>query len=123
MPNTNYRKGRAFEYRVKESFEKRGYHVRRNPCSKPHDLLVGREGRNQFVCECKKSSKKAIYIYSPDVRDLIEGAKANYAKPIVVYGFYRTDIYVRPVEKEEDLKLEPGMTLDEFIDNAEGRRV
>ena len=91
---TNYAKGRSLEYRAKYIFEENGYMVDRNTGSKPTDLVVKRNGVVKYICECKKTSKDVIYVPKKDVERAIEFAKKDIAKPLIVFGFYRSPVYV-----------------------------
>jgi Holliday junction resolvase len=64
MPNRNYQRGRAFEYKVKKFFEQQGCLVIRSAGSKgPIDLAVfppAGDPRHPFLLQCKRAmvSKK-----------------------------------------------------------------
>ncbi|MEM2352024.1 MAG: hypothetical protein QXT26_06415 [Thermoproteota archaeon] len=51
--NKRYAKGRRFEYRVRQYFEKNGFVVFRLAGSKPFDLLAFKPGERPLFIECK----------------------------------------------------------------------
>lgn len=50
---SNYRKGRRFEYRVRDELTRRGYFVIRGAGSKPVDLVALKAGGRVVLVECK----------------------------------------------------------------------
>lgn len=63
--NSNYKKGRAFEYRIKKKFEKQGYIVLRTSGSHGFaDLIAVRKGEVIFI-QCKDRK-----LHPSDIKDL-----------------------------------------------------
>ena len=118
---TNYRKGSRFEYRVRDFFRKLGYTAERKAASAPYDIIVMKDGRIDFLIDAKKTSqkdKKAIYISRDDVEKIIKEAKKLCARPLIIYGFHRTPLYVAFPEdllKKDVIKVEEGMKLVDYL--------
>jgi len=55
---TNYRKGVAFEFRVRDLFRKFGYAAERKAASSPYDIIVLKDGSVRFVVDAKKTSQR-----------------------------------------------------------------
>ena len=90
---TNYKKGAAFEFRVRNIFRRFGYEAERKAASSPYDIIVMKNGKVVFVVDAKKTSQKDksfIYVRRSDVEKIINESKKLGAKPLIVYGFYRT---------------------------------
>ncbi len=121
---TNYRKGAAFEFRVRDLFRKFGYEAERKAASSPYDIIVMKEGRVVFLVDAKKTSQRGknfIYVKRSDVEKIMREAKKLGAKPLIAYGFYRSPIFVAfPEEFEGVVKLEPGLELKKFLESMEG---
>ncbi len=112
----NYRKGYLFERKTKLFLEERGFLVIRSPASKsPYDLLAIKDDLKLFI-QCKKTSKKYLYVY--DLDDLIKISKKEKGLPLLVYSFNRTPIYVKLVDEVSvKLKKDDGhILLAEFLD-------
>lgn len=60
MPNNQYRKGRNFEYRVKQDYEKQGYTVVRSSGSHgAYDLVCLHPSGQTLLIQCKAVKRKA----------------------------------------------------------------
>ena len=118
---TNYKKGARFEYRVRDLFRKHGYTAERKAASSPYDIIAMKKGRICFLVDAKKTSqkdKKFIYLKRCDVEKIVHESKKLGARPLMVYGFYRSPIYVAfPEEllKRKVMRVEGGMKLKELI--------
>jgi len=118
---TNYRKGMNFEFRVRNLFRKFGYQAERKAASAPYDIIVMKEGSVVFLVDAKKTSqkdKKFIYLKRSDVEKIIREAKKLSATPLIIYGFYRTPIFVafpEEIIKKDVMKMVEGLRLDEFL--------
>jgi Holliday junction resolvase len=118
---TNYRKGVAFEFRVRDLFRRHGYAAERKAASSPYDIIVMKDGMINFVIDAKKTSQKGrgfIYIKRADVEKILKESRKLGAKPLIVYGFQRSPAFVAFPEKliERDVvKLEPGLELKTFL--------
>ncbi len=112
----NYRKGYLFERKTKLFLEERGFLVIRSPASKsPYDLLAIKNNLKLFI-QCKKTSKKYLYVY--DLDGLIEISKREKGLPLLVYSFNRTPIYAMLID-EVPIKLKKDgehKSLAEFLD-------
>lgn len=99
MPNNNYTRGRAFEYRVRDFFRKRYYYVVRSAKSSFPDLLVlSPDGHSSFI-ECKTTRGTV----NDPMRLLSEEEKNRALELIVMYRrpfylFFREGIKMRAVE-------------------------
>lgn len=125
---TNYKKGRRFEYRVRNLFRKFNFKAERKAASSPYDIIImNKHGDVIFLADAKKTSqknKKYIYLKKEDLKKIIKESKKLKAEPLVIYGFYRTPVYVGfPEEllKSEGrtVRVEKGMTLKKFLRNYE----
>lgn len=97
---TPKKRGTGFEYRVAYLFESLGYSWDRSGSSLGIDLKISKNGRLEYLINCKKTStKKAIYLPKPDVEKLKESSRLTGAKGLVCFGFNRTPILVVPLEK------------------------
>jgi len=76
--NRSYAKGRGFEYRVKELFEKNGHLVIRAAASRPIDLVCMKDGEAILV-ECKVRG----YLSEDERERIIEYAKRSGAKAML----------------------------------------
>ena len=120
---TNYRKGMAFELRVRDLFRKLGYIAERKAASAPYDIIVMKDGMIKFLIDAKKTSqrdKKILYIKMADVEKIIKESKKLNTIPLIVYGFYRSPIFVAfPEEliKKSVVKLEENLKLEDFLKN------
>ncbi len=116
---TNYKKGAAFEFRVRNIFRRFGYEAERKAASSPYDIIVMKNGKVVFVVDAKKTSQKDksfIYVRRSDVEKIINESKKLGAKPLIVYGFYRTPVFVAfPEEMGEVIRLEVGKKLEDFL--------
>ena len=77
---TNYARGRAFEYRVRDYYKKKGWYVVRSAGSKTiTDLIaIGKDGTVHFI-QCKKDRK----IPTRELIDLLEQSMTYKAVPVV----------------------------------------
>lgn len=123
---TNYKKGRTFEYRVRDTFRDFGFKAERKAASSPYDVIIMNEhGDVVFLVDAKKTSqrdKDYIYLKKEDLEKIIRESKKFKAQPLMTYGFYRTPIYIGfPNELlEEDgktVRVEGGMILEKFLEN------
>jgi Holliday junction resolvase len=79
MPNRNYQRGRAFEYRVKRYLEAEGYFVVRAAGSKGcADLVAIRKGYAPELVQCKLGR-----FTHRELRKLVKAATACGALPVV----------------------------------------
>ncbi len=121
----NYKRGYNFEIRVRDKFRKNGYEAERKAASAPYDLIVMRDGRVSFIIDAKKTGqrdKDHLYVSKEDIKDVKNEAEKIGATPLIVYGFYRTPIYVGTVDELLDregknVRLEEGIKLENFLDN------
>ncbi|KXA96935.1 hypothetical protein AKJ38_02245 [candidate division MSBL1 archaeon SCGC-AAA259I14] len=119
------KRGTRFEYRVAYRFEDFGYSWDRSGSSLGVDLKVLEDGDLRFLVSCKKTSTKdVIYLPKAEVEDLADEAERRGAPGLICYGFYRTPVFVVPLENMSDLeqteksyKLEKSRdaTLDDFL--------
>jgi len=76
MPNSNYNKGRAFEYRVKHYYERAGFFCARTAGShSPADLIAWREvptshGVDVVLIQCKRGKKKSYAAAKDELRKI-----------------------------------------------------
>jgi len=120
---TNYRKGVAFEFRVRDLFRKFGYNAERKAASSPYDIIVMKDGAINFLVDAKKTSQKDknfLYIKKADLEKIIRESEKIGARPLLVYGFYRSSIFVAFPEKlveKNVVRLEEGLELESFLDS------
>jgi len=118
---TNYRKGMNFEFRVRNLFRKFGYQAERKAASAPYDIIVIKNGSVVFLVDAKKTSQKDknfIYLKRSDVEKIIREAKKLKAMPLIIYGFYRTPVFVafpEEIIKKGVIKMENGLKLEDFL--------
>lgn len=118
---TNYKRGMRFEFRVRNLFRKYGYVADRKAASSPYDIIVVKDGSIKFIVDAKKTSqknKKDIYISRDDVEKLIREGEKLKTKPLVVYGFYRSPVFVDFPERlirKRIIKLSGGKKLEEYL--------
>ncbi|MEM4315668.1 MAG: restriction endonuclease [Nitrososphaerota archaeon] len=74
----SYRKGRRFEYRVRDLFRRRGWIVIRAAASKPVDLVCLKKGVAILV-ECKNRK----HVSRGEVAPLIELADKSMSRPVI----------------------------------------
>jgi Holliday junction resolvase len=116
---TNYQKGYALEWKVKQLLKKEGWMVFRSPASKDAADLFATKAGVSVLIQAKKTSrkeKKTLYIYGLD--GLIEMAQKYKAVPLLAYSFYRSPIYVTEV-KTKDIIIPKGVNNVEFEDFLE----
>ncbi|MFP4117052.1 MAG: hypothetical protein ACLFQ8_02900 [Candidatus Aenigmatarchaeota archaeon] len=121
----NYKRGYNFEIRVRDTFRDKGYEAERKAASAPYDLIVMKDGRVSFIIDAKKTGqrdKDHLYVSKEDIKDVKNEAEKIGATPLIVYGFYRTPIYVGTVDEllergGKNVRLEQGIKLEKFIDN------
>lgn len=121
----NYRRGYNFELRVRDKFRELGFEAERKAASAPYDLMVLKDGRVVFLIDAKKTAQRGrdyIYVNRSSVESIVEESKRVGAQPLIVYGFYRTPIYVGfPSELLEcegkTIRLGEGMELTDFLEN------
>lgn len=118
---TNYKKGTAFEFRVRDLFRKHGYSAERKAASSPYDIIVMRDGIVKFLVDAKKTSQDGrgfIYVRTADLEKIVREAEKLVARPLIIYGFLRSPAYVAfPEEllKKKAARLEACLELDEFL--------
>lgn len=108
---TNYKRGYNFEIRVRNKFRDLGFYAERKAASSPYDIIVMKDGRVEFVIDSKKTGqrdKDYIYITRENVEKMVNEADKIGAQPLIIFGFYRTPIYV---ELPQDLLKEDGKTI------------
>ncbi len=121
----NYKRGYNFELRVRDKFREFGYSAERKAASAPYDLLVMKDGRVVFVIDAKKTgqrNKDHIYVSKDSIRSVKEEAERLGTSPLIIYGFYRTPLYVEPAEdllerEGKHVRLEGEVKLENFLDN------
>ena len=112
----SYKKGRAFEYRVRNMFRNHGYDCDRKAGSKPIDIIAKKKGKTIFISECKKTMRNFIYIPEKDITRLYKAAGKQRATPLITYGFDRTPIYVAyPSESKKLKKQGNNRKLNDFL--------
>lgn len=117
---TNYRKGYAFELRVRNVFREFGLQAERQPGSKPFDIIVFKGGEIKFVIDAKKTGKEEICIKKKDVEHLVESAKRVGAYPLIIYSTLNSQPFVAlPSDllqsARESVRLAGGMGLKDFL--------
>ncbi len=121
----NYKRGYNFEIRVRDKFRESGYEAERKAASAPYDLLIMKDGRISFIIDAKKTGQKDkdhLYVDRKSIESVKEEAEKIGSVPLIVYGFYRTPIYVKEAEELLDrdgkhIRLEGGVKLDDFLEN------
>ncbi len=120
---TNYKKGVSFEFRVRNLFRKFGYVAERKAASSPYDIIVMKDGVVDFLVDAKKTSqrnKDFLYVKRADLEKIIRESRKFCAKPLIIYGFYRSPVFVAfPEEllKKSAARLEHGLKLKDFLKN------
>jgi len=120
---TNYKKGARFEYRVRDLFRKFGYEAERKAASAPYDIIVIRDGKVCFIVDAKKTSQRKkdyIYLKRSDLDKLIKESEKIGAVPLVIYGFYRTPVFVEfpdNIKNKKTIRLEKGLELKKYLSN------
>lgn len=92
MVNVNYRKGYSLEYRTRKLLEKLGFFVVRPAMSKGPADLVAFDKTAKLLIQCKRTAEDRN-IYGLDL--LLELARRHDAKPLLVYSFPNSPIYVQ----------------------------
>jgi len=123
----SYKRGRAFEYRVRDIFREYGYECDRKAASSPYDLLVHKNGKTIFLGECKKTRvHDCIYVSKDDVAKLLEESRKHSAIPLLLYGFDRTPVFVIRADELKSTrkmyKLQEGGTLRDFLKTFKQKR-
>lgn len=121
----NYKRGYNFEIRVRDTFRDNGYEAERKAASAPYDLIVMKEGKIHFIIDAKKTGqrdKDHLYVSKKDIESVKEEAEKIGSTPLIVYGFYRSPIYVGTVDELLDregknVRLEEGIELENFLQN------
>ncbi|MFP4045823.1 MAG: hypothetical protein ACLFS3_02075 [Candidatus Aenigmatarchaeota archaeon] len=122
---TNYKRGYNFEIRIRNKFRDHGYQAERKAASSPYDLMVMKDGRIVFIADAKKTGqrdKDHIYVRKESIESVIEEAEKLGTEPLILYGFYRSPIYVALAEDIVDkggktVRLEESTKLDDLLDN------
>lgn len=125
MNMTNYRRGYNFEIRVRDKFREFGFEAERKAASSPYDIIVMKDGRINFIVDSKKTGqrdKDYLYIRKETVDKMIEESEKLGAESLILYGFYRTPIYVEFPKELKDvdsktIRLEESMKLTDFLEN------
>ncbi len=121
----NYKRGYNFEIRVRDKFREKGFVAERKAASAPYDLIIMKDGRVSFIIDAKKTGqrdKDHLYVSKEDIRSVRDEAEKIGATPLIVYGLYRTPIYVGLVEDllegdGKNVRLEKGIKLEDFLEN------
>lgn len=121
----NYKRGYNFEIRVRNRFREEGYEAERKAASAPYDLMVMKDGRVVFIADTKKTAQRDrdyIYVEKESVESVIEEAEKIGTQPLIIYGFYRSPIFVAiPVDIVETgnktIRLGGSMKLGGFLEN------
>jgi Holliday junction resolvase len=113
----NYKRGYNLEWKVKKILENNDYMVLRSPASKSYSDLIAFDKDHKFLIQCKKTGKKGKSLYIYKLGELVNAAKKYGAKPLLVYSFYYSPIYVKEVESDSEiLKVEDRhMELEKFL--------
>lgn len=123
----NYKRGYNFEIRVRDEFRDSGFQAERKAASAPYDIIVMKDGQIVFLIDAKKTGqrdKDYIYVERGSIKTVVDESEKIGAQPLIVYGFYRTPIYVafplKLLEKEsKTVRLEGSMKLEKFLENFE----
>lgn len=123
------RRGTNFEYRTAYKFEEFGYTWDRSGSSLGVDLKILKNGDLRYLVSCKKTSESnTIYIPKAEIQEFSEESSLRGVKGLICYGFYRTPIFVHPLEKIDELdetkknyKFQAGesQSLEEFLKEEE----
>lgn len=88
--NTAYKKGRAFEYRVRNYYEKLGYYVRRSYASKGIEDLIAIKARDCITSEVLliqcKHNRKYIPLSKKEKANLIKLSAQTGGIPVHAYS-------------------------------------
>lgn len=88
--NTAYKKGRQFEYRVRNYYEKLGYYVRRSYASKGIEDLIAIKARNPITSEVLliqcKHNRKYIPLSKKEKNNMLKLATKTGGIPIHAYS-------------------------------------
>lgn len=96
----SYRKGRSFEYQVRDMMSRGGWLVIRAARSKPVDLICIKDGKVALV-ECKYDT----YI-SKKEKEALKGMAERYgAIPILAYRFKRKGLSIVDLRSGERFKV------------------
>lgn len=120
----NYKRGYNFEIRVRDKFRDHGFVAERKAASAPYDLLVMKDGQIVFLIDAKKTGqrdKDHLYVERESIETVLEESDKIGTQPLIVYGFYRSPIYVGfPDELLDEegrtIRLEESLELDEFLE-------
>ncbi len=96
MPNINYNRGRAFEYKRKAWWEGRGYTVLRTAGSHgPFDLIAITPHDNITLIQCKRveTGAEAIRIREAFMKDPPLTKSRNYIQNIEIYVASLREVY------------------------------
>jgi Holliday junction resolvase len=103
MPNKNYRRGYELEYRTKKIFEDCGFLVFRSPASKTCIDLIAFDKTAKYFVQAKKTADEKLNVYK--LGDLLATAERFDAKPLLVYSFDGSPVYVKEMSsRKENLK-------------------
>jgi len=107
--NASYRKGRMFEWELKEMLEREGFAVVRSAGSHEVDLIAGRRGKI-YTFECKSTSKESLYIPRDNILKLLLFSERFGARPYIAVKIKRDILFIDPYL----LKLEKRSYLVEY---------
>lgn len=79
---SKYKKGRRWEYKVRDHFKSQGWLVIRAAGSKPLDLVCLKQGKKPALVECKTKN----YLTKSEKEKLLGMAKQADATPILVFN-------------------------------------
>jgi Holliday junction resolvase len=120
-----YKKGRAFEYRVKKLLEKNDFLVLRSPASKTiNDLVAIGKDKTILFIQCKKTSTDKVYV-SDNLVEMLKLAEKYDAIPLLVYAFKNTKVFcfdLRNRIKRTFKKNDKHILFENFLENLLGKR-
>ena len=122
---TNYRIGYELEQRAKKTFEKAGWIVQRSAGSKGAFDLVAFNDNAKFLVQCKKTHSEELRVSK--LTELMLMSKRVNAKPLLVYGFFKSPVYVTEIEGDKEVlsttgvhkELEKFLAVDQLQDQAD----
>jgi Holliday junction resolvase len=106
----NYVRGYNLEYKTKKMLESAGYMVFRSPASKSPADVIAFNREEKLMVQCKKSSKDVMYVYGLD--ELVESAERYGAKPLLVYSFYYSPVFVKELSSGNEKFSKDGENVE-----------